>query len=76
MLPEVRDPRWKDIVTGEKKIEPEFVATKILLMRLVLEVKKNPVPAVIAKSSQELHDLLKANLQVPKVQNDIKKIFG
>jgi hypothetical protein len=67
---------WKDILLGKVKYDFEFLAVKIMLGRLHLEIERNPSPATIQKCADELHNLFEKNANLPSAKRDIQKILG
>ncbi|MFZ5910147.1 MAG: DUF6976 family protein [Chloroflexota bacterium] len=75
-VPPVSHPAWKEIVSGEKRRQFEFLATNLLLGYLTLQVKRNSSPEIVQKCAQELHDIFVRNADLGSVQRDLIKIFG
>jgi hypothetical protein len=75
-IPPASDPKWRDVVTGKLKPTFEFMGINVLLCRVALAVTANPSPDSIAKGVGELRQIFEKNAAVPKVQSDLKKIFG
>ena len=75
-IPSATNQAWLDIVTGRKTHSLHFLAAKVLLGRLVHSVKEDPSPENIADCITQLHQLYASNLHIPKVQEDLKTIFG
>lgn len=75
-LPPISDPRWASLFEKDKKHDFQFLAINIVFTRLSIEAKKDPSPPNLKKVSQELWDVFQKNIHNPKVQNDVKKIFG
>lgn len=71
---DVKNPIWKQIVTGQKKVPIGFLAGKILLSRLLIDVKNAPEKAGTA--AQELFDLYLKNQQLPSVKRDLTMLLG
>lgn len=74
-LPSASDPKWRDIVTGKKKVSFDFLALNILVSSLNLETGKDSSPQAVQNAVDKLRDLFTKNMNLPKVQNDLKKIF-
>lgn len=75
-IPQLTNKKWRDLVTGEIDCNFEFLAVKLLLFRLRLNVKNNPNEDVIKKSTEELHNFFVKKQRIPLTQRDLKKIFG
>jgi len=76
IIPDESDPGWVMAISGQKSPKYELLATKILLGRLTLIYEMNPSPETIRKGVAELRAFFLRNKDVPKVQADLKKIFG
>jgi hypothetical protein len=75
-LPDEQNPVWKELIYGESQDQFDFLATKIILGRLSLRYRQNPSPQMIERCVQELRRFFDKNSHLPKVQADLKKIFG
>lgn len=75
-IPPKTKAQWKDIVTGKKTYTFSFLATKILLGRVVRNVSANPTPQNIQDGIDQLHSLFEKNSAIPAIQEDLKTIFG
>ncbi len=75
-VPSAENLVWHDIVTGKVKYPLEFLAAKIMLGRLLLKVKNDSSPSMIAQCGQQLYNLYAQNADLPCVQRDLEKIFG
>ena len=67
---------WGDVISGKIECEFEFLALKILLMRLKLAVKNDPSPSSLKKSVDELKNLFIKTQKIPVSKNDLQKIFA
>jgi len=67
---------WSDIVSGKVRYEFEFLALKILLGRLMLDVERDPAPATVQRCAEEIRALLMKNANLPSAKRDLQKIFG
>ena len=76
VIPSATHQAWLDIVTGRKTHVLRFLAAKVLLGRLVHSVEQDPSPENIADCITQLYQLYASNLHIPKVQEDLKNIFG
>jgi hypothetical protein len=75
-IPAASDPKWRDVITGKLKPQFEFMGINVLVCRVVLSAASNPSPDNISKGIAELRSMFEKNIAIPKVQSDLKKIFG
>ncbi len=75
-VPDATNPKWRQLIVRELSPDINFLATKVLLNRLCMKYEKDPSEERIETSVKELINLFTTNLRVPKVQNDLIKIFG
>lgn len=75
IVPDEHHPGWINAISGEKKPNYDLLATKILIGRLTLTYKIDPSPQTIKKSIAELRTFFERNIDLPKAQADLKKIF-
>ncbi|MFX1274566.1 MAG: hypothetical protein ACFFBP_10600 [Promethearchaeota archaeon] len=75
-IPPLTDKRWKELVVGNIDFEFEFLAIKILMFRIRLNIKKDNSPEIINKSAEEIRNLFLKTIKLPIAQSDLKKIFG
>jgi hypothetical protein len=75
-LPPSSDQVWKDILLGKTRYNFEFLALKILLGRLIMQVEANPSPGTLQKCADEMANLLAKNAHLPSAKRDIQKIKG
>ncbi len=75
-VPNSNHPKWLALVEGEIKPDIEFLGTKILLNKIFADYKTKPNHELASKSINELIHLFEMNIKIPKVQNDLIKIFG
>jgi hypothetical protein len=76
MLPSIADPRWRQVASGAIKPQFEFLAVKILLGRIGMDLARDSSPRALDKAAEELRALLEKNAALPTAQRDIAKIFG
>ncbi len=76
MVPTASHPNWRKLITGELRVEPEFLATKFLLSRLNTVYRMKDPGFTIDSGVLELVQFFQKNKALPKVQSDIKRIFG
>ena len=65
---------WKEILSGRKDINFEFFPTKMTIGRLQIQIKNNSVD--LEDGINELRNIFSENKNLPKVQNDLQKLFG
>ncbi len=75
-IPPATDIVWKDILLKKKTYDFEFLALKMLLGRLTMEVERDPSQENLEKCATQLHDLLVKNEKLPTANRDIQKIIG
>lgn len=75
-LPSARNPIWKDLIRRDNQYQFDFLATKIILSRLNLRCRLNNSPEELDRCVNELRAFFEKNLYLPKVQNDLKRVFG
>ncbi len=73
-VPPSSDPKWKEILTGQKKPALEFLAAKIMLGSAILQVTQHPDR--LGQYAEEFRNLYLKNAHIPSAQRDITKIFG
>lgn len=74
MVPGKTDPRWKQIVTGNKEYNFSGLATKMLMMRVKMITKTDQSPAKVQEAIDIAHDFFMKNENI--VKDDIKLLFG
>lgn len=74
MIPGPSNPNWEKVIAGTIQPNIEFLGTKILIGRLSLQYKEDA--SKLRDCMIELKNFLEKNLNLPKVQADIKSIFG
>ncbi|HEX7557356.1 MAG TPA: hypothetical protein VF338_12075 [Leptolinea sp.] len=75
-LPLGTDAVWKDLLLKKRTCDFEFLALKMLLGRLIMDIERDPSPVNIDKCVSQLHDLLDKNQHLPSAHRDIQKISG
>jgi len=75
-VPPISNSAWSDIVTGKVKYQLDFLATKLVLRYLTLQVKDDPSPHTIQRCAQELRNIFRQNVDLACVQRDLLQIFG
>jgi hypothetical protein len=76
IIPDVSDPGWMKVISGEEPHKYELLATKIILGRLTLIYEMDPSVETAQKCVSELRTYFVWNKDLPKAQSDLKKIFG
>lgn len=66
---------WEGLFTGRIRPELDFLATKMLLDRLVRSYAKSPDAGCLEQCREELVAFLGRNESLPKVQTDIESII-
>ena len=56
MLPGPTDPRWAALVTGRRKIEPQFLALRLLMQRIAMKTRRDQSPTTVGQLSRELYE--------------------
>ena len=72
-LPDVSDPRWRELVTGRKRHALQNLATQMLITRLRLRTK-NGNDAAIAEAIEALWSFFERNPATTSC--DVAEIFG
>ncbi len=72
----ISDQALKKILTGQSNPQFNFLALKILLTRLKMNIKKDPQLSGYHTYKQEIVDLLAKNQNLPSVQRDVQTIMG
>ena len=67
---------WSELLTGQKEMKFSFLATRILVGRLVLNYKIEPTEAKKKACIEELVEFFQRNSSIPQVQKDLNTIFG
>ncbi len=75
-IPPAAHPTWADLVTGKVKFEPSFLAARMFIVRVRMEVgKAGAKPELIRKHATGLRDLFAQNADCASVQQDVAKVF-
>jgi hypothetical protein len=75
IIPDDHHPGWIKAISGQKTPNYELLATKILIGRLTLTYEIDPSPETTRKSVSELRTFFERNIDLPKAQADLKRIF-
>ena len=73
-VPAQTDPIWRNILLGNVTFTFESLALKILLSRLMLEVKYDKSDGILNKTSTQLHNFFVENVPLESVKRDLAKI--
>jgi hypothetical protein len=75
-IPASTHPAWKDVLTGKRHCQVEFLGLQLIINRLRLKISLNPSPEILNLCVNEFREMFVKNANVPKVQRDLEKIFG
>lgn len=75
-IPNVSHPLWKEIILGKKQVQFDFLAARMLVGRISIMLSTDNSEENIYKATEELHSVFAKNINLPKVQKDLTKIFG
>lgn len=68
---------WSDLVSGKAKVQPSFLAARLLIVRANMALlQASGDAASLRKFAAELRELFAQNPDSPAVQKDLAKIFG
>jgi hypothetical protein len=73
-VPASDSPQWAEILTGKKRIAFEFLAARILVGSLIVQVKF--YPNELDNSVESLRTIFEKNISLASAQRDLTKIFG
>jgi hypothetical protein len=73
-IPNESHPGWLKAISGQGNLEFECLATKVIMGRLNQDYRRDPSPGAAKKCAVELRNFFQKNLNLPKVQADLKKI--
>ena len=76
MIPDITDPRWKNIVTGKIQHQFGFIPAGMCVSRHVRAVAKDNSAASVNNAVTEIHQFFAKYEQLELVANDLKAIFG
>jgi len=65
---------WTDLLTEKIKPELQSLALKVLLSRLIVEVRTKKTNDVTNHCLKELKDFYSKNIQLPSLQKDLQMI--
>lgn len=75
-VPPLNDPRWATVLKEQNAYTFEFLATNLIFARLRLSAHRDPSEKNISRVATELWQIFSKNSHNPKVQKDVKEIFG
>jgi len=70
----IPDKVWLDLLTENIKPEFQSLAFRVLLSRLILEIKTTKGSDATSKCLRELKEFLRLNSNLPSLQKDLQKI--
>jgi hypothetical protein len=73
-IPLASDVIWKDLLFKRKQYDFEFLALKMLLGRLIMDVEHDPSDGNVEKCAAQLFAVLDKNQHLPSAQHDIQKL--
>jgi hypothetical protein len=76
VVPVSTHPGWKNLLNGKKQCDFEFLAAKMTMGRLKILIQDHPDESTMQQSVEELREVFVKNINLPKVQRDLKKIFN
>ena len=74
-VPSTHHHAWQDVLTGKRQYNFESFAVQMIVKRLSLKVAQNPSAATLTKSVHEFREMFVQNVNAPKIQRDLYKIF-
>ncbi len=75
-VPPPTDPRWSKALSERRKFNFEFLATNMVFTRLAIDARRDTSKENLNRLSREIWELFEKNGHNPKVQNDLKLLFG
>jgi hypothetical protein len=74
MIPDKKDQKWKELLTGKVNVDVKVWSTRMMLTKAIDSVKQDPSPANIQKNINEAYEYFqKFDIVAAK---DIEAIFG
>ena len=73
-VPAANDPVWTKVLTGKATYEFEFLAIKLALGRLTMQVKREPT--ALAMAVAELRSVFVETARLPPSQRDLARLTG
>ena len=74
-LPSERDPVWVKIVKGELELSFNFLAARILLSRVKIQMMNSDDPSIPSNGAKDLYELYRRHSRIPVVKQDIDRIY-
>jgi hypothetical protein len=74
VVPQKSDPKWGTFLNGLGSLQPEYLATKMLMNRLKLKMAMNPGEATRKEAIDAAYDFFIKNQST--VADDIQRIFA
>lgn len=74
-LPSIYNETWEQVIKHEISPEFEYLATKMLVGELISEYDQSSFPETLKTCVNSLYEYFDKNIENPKVQEDLKKIF-
>ena len=75
-LPNKQHPIWQELIRRENHHHFEFLAATLLLGKLNLKCRLDKSPQEMERSIHELSSFFERNSHLPKVQSDLRRVFG
>jgi len=72
-VPSRLDPRWRDVVTGKRTTNFSMLASKMLMLRIVMSAKNDPSTTNISKCCSEVYEFFEKNKTL--AASDIAALF-
>lgn len=73
-VPAANHPGWTQVLLGEHVPQLQFLATKLLISRLSIEVKQDPSSAKMAECIRDLRAFFEKNQAQPRAMADLESI--
>lgn len=75
-LPSEQHPIWQELINRKNHYHFEFLAATLLLGKLNLKCRLDKNPQEMERSIHELRSFFERNSHLPKVQSDLRRVFG
>lgn len=73
-VPSRYDPRWRQIVTGQRRCEVENLGLKLLLTTIGFRLTRDGSEASVQRNVDELHGFFSRHAR--SVEPDLNRLFG
>jgi Na+-transporting NADH:ubiquinone oxidoreductase subunit NqrC len=73
MIPEISDPKWRELVTGKNIYNFRSLGVKIMMNKVLLSVSKDTSSENIDQCIKEVHTFFEKNMDN---KTDLQEIFG